>query len=175
MTDRQYRKQKKRIQRYIDRWAAPLGMKWWEITYVWHDEPYRDASDGRTPCARTLVDWDYRRATIHFYLPDCKGESDKQTEDMVIHEFMHVLLNEMRQWQDANDALAHEERTAVSLVQVVRWVTEASRRGDLGEALAGADEPTLGVDIPTGDGVAAPLLVRYRHVSASSTIHAGSQ
>jgi len=134
MKDREYRKQKKRIQRFIDRWAAPLGMKWWEITYAWHDEPYvgEDAVGGRTPAARTLVDWDYRRATIHFYLPDCEGESDRHMEDVVIHEFMHVLLNEMRQWKDASDALAHEERTAVSLVQAIRWVAEAAKKGDLG-------------------------------------------
>lgn len=109
------------------RWAPLLGLKWWNITYNYHDEPYTGDAypDGRTPSARTSVDWDYNRATIHFYLSECKGSDDDYIERIVVHEMYHVLINEMRQWKDANDALSHEERVVCNLVTSAFWIRDA--------------------------------------------------
>lgn len=130
MTDKEYRKQKKRLERFIEKWRTQLGMRWWQITFNYHDEPCVGDGD-RPPAARTTVDWDYNRAIIDFYVPEFVKDSDERVEQIVIHEFCHVLVNEMRQWRGASDALSHEERVVTNLAQAFLWVRDAAREGKI--------------------------------------------
>lgn len=130
MKDKEYRKQKKRIDRFIEKWKAFLGLRWWSVTINYHDEPYIGEATVPT-AARTTTYWEYNRAVIDFYVPEFTTESDERVEEIVIHEFCHILVNEMRQWHDANDGVPHEERVVSNLAQAFLWVRDAAKNGSL--------------------------------------------
>ena len=133
MTDAEYKAAKKRVQAVADRWRTVLGLGWWRITFVWSrtEKATDEERHGRdfNCIADTSVKWQYLDATITFYLPMVTGVSDDHLDYIVRHEFMHVLVREMR-WQDHGDAdnLDHEERVATTLAKAFAWTREAGVR-----------------------------------------------
>lgn len=138
MNDREYRRQKRRVERVFDRWRAPLGLGWWRVGLVWSRErdrvrPDTDvAANGvEVTAARTTVSWPYREATIEFFLPALEDVSDERLEYIVVHECMHILVNEMR-WVDGGaDNIEHEERVVTDLAKAFRWVRDAAEKREL--------------------------------------------
>ena len=131
MNDAEYEKEKARVEAICDKWHDLLGMGYWEISYIWERDSY-DADGGNTPPSRwartthaeTATAWEYRRASIAFYLRNTVGESDAEIEKTVLHEFAHVLVNEMR--DDTPRSRKHEERVVSGLSDVFRWIWEAA-------------------------------------------------
>jgi hypothetical protein len=59
------------------------------------------------------------------------GKSDKRIAEVVIHELVHCLVHEMREWspeRQSGDALdkcmAHEERVVTELTDAIIWSYE---------------------------------------------------
>ena len=52
--------------------------------------------------------------------------SDKRLEEIVVHEHVHIIVNEMREWRDglAAGALDHEERVTTALTWVIMGVVK---------------------------------------------------
>ena len=128
-------KTKERIRKILGPWLDELGLKWWTV-HIIYDALKRD---GSPKCAGTAdVDWQYMEASITFHLPKLLDEKDDELEQVVLHELMHILVHEMREW--ARDAgpdgydrcRAHEERVVTTLTKAFIWVRDAARDGRWG-------------------------------------------
>ena len=120
MTDKEFNALKKRIWPLCKKWRAMLGLKWWRITYVW-DRESTGRDTGTTQykeCATNSVQWAYKDAKITFNMPCLMDEPDEELEKDVIHEHVHILVNEMRYF---DEGVCHEERVVSDLTCAFQW------------------------------------------------------
>lgn len=94
-------------------WARVLGLGDWDIDFKLAK---RDREDELT-AGEANVQWQYQQATITFYSKVLKGLDADAIEKIVVHELMHVFLNEMRE-----EGIDHEERVATMLSKAFLWV-----------------------------------------------------
>ena len=126
MTDAEYRVAKKRIEALIEKWARPTGLRWWKIQYEYFRGPFPaypgEVPNGRgdEPAADCKVRWQYGKAWIRFDVDALGPYTDKELEWVVVHEHMHVFLNEMRE-----EGVDHEERVASNLADAFIWLRES--------------------------------------------------
>lgn len=125
MTDKQYKDQKKRIQKYIDKWFADMGLGWFKIDFVWERE--RDATTPAT-IAKTTSAWQYRHGTIQWFLPACQQISDEELESSVIHEFVHVLINPLCVVSESGDLDLQHEYATETITRAFEWVRLAGQK-----------------------------------------------
>jgi hypothetical protein len=125
MTDKEYREQKRRVQKYIDKWREPMGIGWFRVTFEWSR-----LEDGET-AARTLSSWQYKNATITWFLPHLAKFTDDVVEQTVVHEFAHILLSGLAQNQIHDDeSMANQinEYTTEIVANAVMWAREAGQK-----------------------------------------------
>ena len=118
----------KRIKRALAKWMKPLGVEWWVVTVECFDDPEDIIRHFKTDAdhivqAVTFVDWKYGTATILFNVPAFTDKSDDEIERIVVHELLHILVNEMREGE-----IHHEERVVSQLTKAVFWITDAGMR-----------------------------------------------
>lgn len=111
MTDKEYKAQKARVWRLVNKWIPKLGLQPWKVTVNWERE--KNLSDPRT-IMDCFADWRYLGAVITAYLPTVAEEPDDHLEEIVIHELLHVHVNELRERK-----IDHEERVVTTLARVV--------------------------------------------------------
>ena len=127
MTDREYKKQLRRIQRYIDRWHKTLGMGWWKVDYNYYDKRKefakgeKDTSYAQDVAARSWSDWRYRNASISFSVPKVATLSDAEVESMVVHELVHILVGSLGARSNPEHRLDHNELVVTSLTHAFLW------------------------------------------------------
>jgi predicted SprT family Zn-dependent metalloprotease len=126
MTDKEFDKQKARVQKYIDKWFTTLGMGWFTIDFEWTRE-----TDGGT-AGRTTSQWQYRSATITFFLSILAEHDDDTVERTVVHEMAHVLLSGIAQ------NMIHDDETLSN--QVNEYTTETVTAALMWARLAGEDQ-----------------------------------
>lgn len=102
----------------------PLGLLWWHIDISYIDDAKELARleylvGDKIVLGRTYVDWRYGTATIYFNLPGFVGLDDEEVELAVLHELVHILVNEMREGERH-----HEERVVTGLTKAFLWVRE---------------------------------------------------
>ena len=122
MTDAEYRKALLRIRKAVGKWHDALGLGWWRITYAYDREG--EMADGKDRAARNVagtaaVDWRYKYATITFNIPILFEMNDEDLERVIMHEQVHVLVNELRE-----EGIDHEERVVSELTSAFKWVEE---------------------------------------------------
>jgi hypothetical protein len=127
MTDKEYRLQKKRVQKYIDKWFKTLGLGWFTVDFEWCRE-----RDNEVPslAGMTHSSWQYKSATIIWFVPVLAEHSDETVENVVIHEFTHVLLSGLAQNQiDGNDKYAKQinEYTTEVVANAFGWSRAAGQ------------------------------------------------
>jgi len=122
MNDKEYEKLKSRIKKYVDKWLIKLGLKGWDIDFYYHRDAKaeKDGNYGRGFCveACTAAQYPYKSATVWFYLSSLFGKSDKDIENTVLHELIHILTDEMK---DQDKDLNHCERVITDLTNAFLW------------------------------------------------------
>lgn len=119
-------KAKARIQKYLKKWMKPLGLLWWDITVVYYDDPneisktFSNPGGSLTSIAKTEVKWEYGLAILSINLPEWIDLTDRDTESYLVHELMHILVNEMHE-----KGTKHEERVVVGLQKAFMWCEAA--------------------------------------------------
>lgn len=78
-----------RIRHYVAEWEGVLDLPGVEVIHRFI-ETVRDDEEGTA--ADTEVKWQYRRATMRWYLPVLIGTPDDELESILVHEYCHVLL-----------------------------------------------------------------------------------
>lgn len=125
MTDKQYKKTKKRVNKALDWWIGELGLKWWdEIIVRFH----RDVTDAPDPLAvgHVTFTWCYQQATINFYLPNLVNKSDRELEKIVVHELVHILTAELLIFN--SDDTNHKEHGTTVVTKAFLWVRDQALR-----------------------------------------------
>lgn len=123
MNDAEFEAAKERIKAIIDIWHSTLGLNWWHMTYEYSRDGMVSQSEGNNTClgmARVL--WQYQTACLTFNVPALEGETDAEIERVVLHEMMHVFLNETR--GDGDDWDKHEDRVASTLTSAIIWTRD---------------------------------------------------
>lgn len=122
MTDKEYRIQKARIQKYLDKYEGPLGFAWWKIGHSYH----RDTSDdNHAAMAFAHTDWEYRQAHIRWILPNFMKIDEDEAEETVLHELCHVLLGPIECFTDK-----YADRTELATTNVQRAINWAFKAGE---------------------------------------------
>lgn len=130
MNDEEYEVQQARVQALFSKWVKPLGLGWWVITTEWVRE-YKNAepkgkvfgTNERDVCLNCSASWKYGTATIRCYLPLIADMSDTELEQSIVHELMHIMVNECR--VDGDDWLDHEERVCTTLAKAFLWLRDS--------------------------------------------------
>jgi hypothetical protein len=122
MTDKEYEKQKKRIQKLIRKWVKRLGLGWWKIDFNYHrelrNEPTNYNPNGEWNCPMaTGSDFYYLTASVDVYLSVIKDVSDELLEECFLHEMMHIFLKPMSTGKTAKE----EELVATKLARAFIW------------------------------------------------------
>lgn len=131
MTDAEYEAQKTRVEALIHKWHEILGLYHWRFRH----EFYRQDFPAPEAAAQTTVRWDYGFARFDWNLPDFAGMDDDECEHAVVHEYMHVLVNEMRPCNQKVWERCHEERVVTNLALAARWALEAGQQQSPADAL----------------------------------------
>jgi hypothetical protein len=136
MTDAEYAEQKARVERYTNGWGHILEMGGWHVEVCWHREKDDENTDANLRPAMMKAEsrWQYADLTVHVYLPSViEVDDDAKLEQIVVHEYMHAFLNEMRPMMDqtipveealGKEHLRHEEHTATMLAKAFIWVRD---------------------------------------------------
>lgn len=106
--------ERKRIRGIAKKWRLPLGLDEWRLTTEFVDGALIVDDELRPDVAGCAnVKWEYRQATLKFNLQQTARFDDDELEEMYVHEAMHILLNEMREYEPGR--MGCEERVASSL------------------------------------------------------------
>ena len=134
MNDAEYEAQKERVQALFSKWVKPLGLGWWTITTEW-DRQFKNSEPKSTPYGKNekncpmdcSASWKYGTALIVCYLPAITTLTDTELEWAVVHELMHIMVNECRVGGD--DWLDHEERVCSTLAKAFLWLRDSLVEG----------------------------------------------
>lgn len=114
----QYRKLKKILIKYVNKWTKILNLELWQgdISFIPLVDP-----DGPNSAAKIGPMWEYKRFTLHFYLPTIlKDYSDDEIEGIIVHELSHLLVSGMSTITGTEKAdVIMEERTVVELTDIL--------------------------------------------------------
>ena len=111
---------KKLINKYLKWWV-----KWTGLGFQRVNAKFVDYWEGGMS-ADAICDsrWQYLESTLTFNLTNMQSQSDEQIEATVVHELMHIFLNEMRADEETG-RIEHEERVASMLQRAFMWVRGA--------------------------------------------------
>lgn len=118
MSDKQT---KKLIRKYFRWWTHWLGLRYGKLDMRFM-EFIKDAT-GPDVAAVCHTDWRYQKTTIEFALHILREMNKKKIEEVVVHELMHIFLNEMRE-----KGTHHEEHVATCLTNAFMWVKEGASK-----------------------------------------------
>jgi len=113
---------KRVIKKYIHQWMNMLGLGWWNVTVNYYDDPatiiqlFASAESDGIVIAKVSADWKYGSATLSINLPAFEGRTEDDIERIVVHELVHILVNEMREGE-----IHHEERVVTGLTKAFLW------------------------------------------------------
>ena len=119
----------KNIKKYIQErsgwWIRWLGLGFGDICihYVERiEDVYEDGSISINPdCAgKCDTDWRYQESHITLSMAKLRELTKPEIEKVLVHELMHVFLNEMRE-----EGIDHEERVATNLQKAFLWIRDA--------------------------------------------------
>lgn len=110
------------MHRHILKWKEHLFLNPWRFNPTYVRESGKDvAGRGSSIEAQCNARWEYLEADVKFFMHQIHGMSDRQLEELVIHELCHCIVAEMREKQ-----VCHEERVVSHLVNVLWGLREYS-------------------------------------------------
>lgn len=128
MNDKEFNKQKARIKKYMDKWHATLGLRWFDVD-ITYERSY--STDGRA--ASTVMDrWQYRAFDITYYLPNMADLDDEHFEEIIVHELTHCLtapfaMNMIGTDDDNEYRRNLIEQTVTIVANAIEWSYQAGK------------------------------------------------
>lgn len=123
------KKAKKLTREYFLWWTEWLGLRYGEIKLFFVD--YIEDHEGDATfiipdvAGKCHTDWRYQETSIEISTKKICQLDEDSIERVVVHELMHVLLNEMRE-----EGIDHEERVATNLQKAFMWVRAGAKSGE---------------------------------------------
>jgi len=124
---------KKLAKKYFKWWTNWLGLRSGKIDLCFVDYIKENiAGSGATYINPDVVgkcwtDWRYQETTIQLSMHKLRKLDKKNIEKCIVHELMHVFLNEMREQGYDNKSIDHEEHVATQLQKAFMWVREGAK------------------------------------------------
>jgi len=111
MTDDEYAKEKRNLEKFLIPLKDAL-LNEWKIKHVFNRERY-DTDRGRM--ADTSPLWEYKTATINWYMPAIAEFCPEQSDvfNLVVHEFVHCIIDPIA---PESDSVSDEKRAIVEFV-----------------------------------------------------------
>ncbi len=104
------------IRKYVVKWKQYLFLGAWKID--WNIREYLSGGcEGFQITGRCDSKWQYFIASMDFSYVQMKDMSEEDIEKVVIHEMLHIVLNETRE-----DGIDHEERVTSQLTMIMDWM-----------------------------------------------------
>jgi hypothetical protein len=141
VTGKEFNKLRKRIRSIALPWLECLGLKWWTVNLDYSRDgkdvnPPREENGATWDCAACAsAQWQYMTATVTFNMPVLMDFSDEKLESTIIHELMHILVREMREWSPEDVSQERiavgrnaEERVVTTLTKAFLWTRAMARR-----------------------------------------------
>jgi hypothetical protein len=104
--------------RAVKQWHALVVPPGWHVQYHYHRDAWTLDDDQFETLAQCRTRWAYKKAIVEFSLPACAELDAEDLERTVIHELLHIVVNEMRECADS-ERLTHEERVVSELTDMV--------------------------------------------------------
>lgn len=117
----------KHARKYFAWWSKWLGLNYGKVNLVFVDY-IKDAGDTYINigvAGKCEADWRYQESYVYLALNVLRDMDKHDIELVVVHELMHVMLNEMRE-----EGIDHEERVATNLQKAFFWVRDGVREED---------------------------------------------
>lgn len=106
-------------------WVKNTGLGWWKVDILYDDDRQKyEGENGYEAIMRCFADWRYGTAQVYVNVAMAKTQDKEELEMCVVHELMHVFLNEMREGE-----LHHEERVATTLAKAFLWCIDGVKNG----------------------------------------------
>ena len=87
-----YKRAVDHLENLKDEWQDRMDLNHYDITHRYM-EAYRD--DDHLILADTTAFWEYRHATVKFWLPAIVRLDPPEIEDTLVHEYTHILTASM--------------------------------------------------------------------------------
>jgi len=107
--------------KYFKYWRHWFGLSDWKINTTYHTYLHAGRS-GNNVAATSNASWEYMDADIQVNLAVCSDFTEDEIEKVVIHELLHLVVNEMRE-----DDIKHEEKVVSMLSNIIWWVKSQAK------------------------------------------------
>lgn len=108
---------KQKIHLLMKKWVGPIGLGWFAIKTKYNMNCGESSDQEYSVLAKCTTRWEYRVAEIEFNMHACAYCDDESLEQVVVHELMHIFVNEMRE-----EGIKHEERVCETLSKAFVWL-----------------------------------------------------
>ena len=107
-----------RIQSATSRLETELGLSGFlEIEHIF--DPGVDSETNTPPYAMTSPNWHYRSGLIRWYLQPVCLLTDDELEQVIIHEYVHILVHPITQLISSDDLTHREEYSVESIARAI--------------------------------------------------------
>lgn len=133
MTEAEYNRERARVLRVAKKWKKRI-LRNWDVTYAFTPTLEADKQSGWSTAMECSAIWPYRRATVNVALESTKDMDDSRLEKSVVHEFIHAVVNQMREYVPdgcvncgsnrtvSDGALKHEEAVVQNITDIILGV-----------------------------------------------------
>ena len=77
---------------------------------------------------RAISSWQYRHATITWFMPAVVDNDDDYLEGIVVHEFTHVLISPLLLVNGEDDLPLQHVYATECVARAIRWAREAGEK-----------------------------------------------
>lgn len=115
------------------RWSEALGLdRWNELVLNYNSHACLDDTPRDYTHADAWSDWTRLKCHVNFYLPTISKMDERELEKLVIHEFIHPLVSEMRRAKPeerTKEDYDHEERVVTLMMMCFLRVRKMALEG----------------------------------------------
>lgn len=104
----------KRIKRFIRCYEPYFTAFGWTVEYHWFHETVPEGDQDTV--ANVSIQWEYQRALMRFSCGQTSKLDDRELEETVIHEFVHMATWELC------DERGSKERPVVTLARIIQAI-----------------------------------------------------
>lgn len=134
MNDAEFEQQQARVQALMEKWKEILPVSTWLIRPRYHRDGVDKKGHKSDAVATTEPNWAYLHAGIDWNMPEVEDASDDDLENYVIHEYVHILIDELTRYalrREGYDGLtadwAQVEHVTSMLTLGIRWAYNAGK------------------------------------------------